>query len=259
MSKIILIIGAFDSKGPEYAFLREQILAQGHAVLTMNTGVLGGTDLFPVDVEADDVAKAGGIDLAALRVAKDRGEAMKVMAAGAPVVTKRLFDQGRFHGVIGMGGHRRHVGDRGGDAVAPGGRAESVRVHGRVRRYLRLRGQQRRHHDSLDRRRGRHQPRLARDLHTAEATGSSPVSPTTRCCAPAAYECAPGASLLPATITTNTAARRAASSSYGPIATSVATVSSRLLQWLIGRCSLFPRSKPVPLHFSGPLRYTVTR
>ena len=104
MSKTILIIGAFDTKAREYAFLREQILAQGHAVLTMNTGVLGTTDLFPVDVEADDVAKAGGVDLAALRIAKDRGEAMKVMAAGAPVVTRRLLDQGRVQGVIGMGG-----------------------------------------------------------------------------------------------------------------------------------------------------------
>jgi uncharacterized protein (UPF0261 family) len=104
MDKTILIIGAFDVKGREYAFLREHILAQGYAVLTVNTGVLGATDLFPVDIPAEDVAEAGGTDLAALRAAKDRGEAMKVMAAGAAVVTRRLFDQGRFQGVIGMGG-----------------------------------------------------------------------------------------------------------------------------------------------------------
>ena len=84
MSKTILMIGAFDTKGPEYAFLREQILAQGNEVLALNTGVLGSTELFPVDVEADQVAKAGGKDLAALRKAADRGEAMKVMTAGAP-------------------------------------------------------------------------------------------------------------------------------------------------------------------------------
>ena len=28
----ILMVGAFDTKGPEYAFLREQILAKGHEI-----------------------------------------------------------------------------------------------------------------------------------------------------------------------------------------------------------------------------------
>ena len=58
--KKICLIGAFDTKGPEFAFLHEQILARGHEVLTVNTGVMGSTDLFLVDVEADKVAEAGG-------------------------------------------------------------------------------------------------------------------------------------------------------------------------------------------------------
>ena len=78
--------GAFDSKGPDYAFLRDQVLARGCAVLALNTGVLGGTDLFPVDIEADEVARAGGGDLAQLRRAGDRGAAMAVMARGAAAV-----------------------------------------------------------------------------------------------------------------------------------------------------------------------------
>ncbi len=104
MGKTILILGAFDSKGPEYAFLREQIMGRGHSVVTLNTGVLGSTDLFPVDVEAEEVACAGTGDLSALRQKKDRGEAMKIMAAGAPVVVRKLFAEGRFDGIIGMGG-----------------------------------------------------------------------------------------------------------------------------------------------------------
>lgn len=104
MSKTVAMIGAFDTKGPEYAFLREQILAQGHQVLAINTGVLGTTDVFPVGVEADQMASAGGGDLGALRDKNDRGEAMKVMAAGAPVLVRRLYEEGRFDGIIGMGG-----------------------------------------------------------------------------------------------------------------------------------------------------------
>jgi uncharacterized protein (UPF0261 family) len=102
--KTILLIGAFDTKGAEYAFIRDQILLHGYSVLTMNTGVLGSTDLFTVDIEAEEVAKAGGGDLKALRSKKDRGEAMKVMSAGAPVMVESLYEKGRFKGIMGMGG-----------------------------------------------------------------------------------------------------------------------------------------------------------
>ena len=104
MSKTVAMIGAFDTKGPEYAFLRERILGLGCDVLAINIGVLGTTDLFDVDIEADELALAGGGDLSVLRNSKDRGEAMKVMSAGAPVLLGRLYDQGRLDGVIGMGG-----------------------------------------------------------------------------------------------------------------------------------------------------------
>jgi uncharacterized protein (UPF0261 family) len=104
MSDRIVIIGAFDTKANEYAFLRDAIIHQGGNVLTVNTGVLGSTDLFPVDIEADEVARTGGGDLAVLRSNKDRGHAMAVMAAGAAAVVRRLHDEGRVAGIIGMGG-----------------------------------------------------------------------------------------------------------------------------------------------------------
>lgn len=100
----ICLIGAFDTKGPEYSFVREKILAKDNGVLTVNTGVMGSTDLFPVDVDAAKVADAGGGNLEELREKKDRGEAMKVMCAGAPAVIKALYEEGRFDGIIGMGG-----------------------------------------------------------------------------------------------------------------------------------------------------------
>jgi uncharacterized protein (UPF0261 family) len=104
MAKTILVIGAFDTKGEEYAFLREQIVARGHRVLALNTGVMGTTNLFPVDVEAEKVAKAGGGDLKSLREKKDRGEAMAVMARGAEAVVREFFKAKKFDGIIGMGG-----------------------------------------------------------------------------------------------------------------------------------------------------------
>lgn len=104
MTKRVLMLGTFDSKGEEYAFLRERIEACGCEVISINAGVDGSTNQFPVDVEADAVAEAGGESLADLREKRDRGNAMSVMNAGAAVVVRKMFDEGKFDGIIGMGG-----------------------------------------------------------------------------------------------------------------------------------------------------------
>jgi uncharacterized protein (UPF0261 family) len=100
----IVLLGAFDSKGAEYVFLREAIERLGGETLAVNFGVMGSTSEFPVAIEAAEIAAAGGGDLATLRSQGDRGAAMKCMAAGAPVVLRRLYEQGKLAGVIGMGG-----------------------------------------------------------------------------------------------------------------------------------------------------------
>jgi len=104
MSGLILMIGTYDSKGPEYNFLRERILEAGCEVIAVNAGSAGSTNLFPVEIEADAVADAGGQSLDSLRESRDRGQAISVMSDGAAVVARNLFDQGRFDGIIGMGG-----------------------------------------------------------------------------------------------------------------------------------------------------------
>ena len=104
MSKTICVIGAFDTKGEDHAFLRQEILKLGCQVLTINIGVLGTTTLFPVDFEAKDVLKAGGIDLGGIRAQGDKGAAMKAFDQAAPRLVRELYDQGKFDGIIGMGG-----------------------------------------------------------------------------------------------------------------------------------------------------------
>lgn len=102
--KKICLIGAFDTKGPEYAFVRQRILSAGKEVITVNTGIMGTTDLFPVDIEADVVARAAGSSLAELREQEDRGKAMKVMCSAAPAIVRKLYDEGVIGGILGMGG-----------------------------------------------------------------------------------------------------------------------------------------------------------
>lgn len=103
MSKVVAVLGTLDSKGVEFAYLKNRIEAQGVSTLVIDAGVFGNPPFTP-DIAATEVAKAGGGDLAALAAAKDRGEAMAVMSRGAAVVLARLAEEGRIHGAIAMGG-----------------------------------------------------------------------------------------------------------------------------------------------------------
>ena len=104
MPKTILLIGAFDTKGEEYAFIKDIILARGHDVLTLHIGVFDPDPRINVDVSNADVAQAGGTPIGQLQDRKDRGEAMKVMSDGASIFVRQLYDADRFDGAIGMGG-----------------------------------------------------------------------------------------------------------------------------------------------------------
>jgi uncharacterized protein (UPF0261 family) len=101
--KVVAIIGALDTKGAEYAFLKQQIEGQGVGTLMIDVGIFGEPPFAP-DISAAEVAKAGGAERAALAAANDRGEAVGAMAAGAAIILKRLYDDGRVHGAIAMGG-----------------------------------------------------------------------------------------------------------------------------------------------------------
>lgn len=104
MQSTILLIGSLDTKGPEYAFVRDLMVTRGHQVLLMDTGVLGDpVDLTP-DISSDQVANAGGSNLDELRQANDRGQAIDVMIAGAQKLAKQLHADGAFDGVLAMGG-----------------------------------------------------------------------------------------------------------------------------------------------------------
>lgn len=103
MTKTILLPGAFDTKGLEYCYLKELIESQGLRVFTMNWGVLGGTDLFPVQMENREVALAGGSDIEKLRMEKDQKAAMEIVEKGVTVLTRKLYDEGKIHGILGLG------------------------------------------------------------------------------------------------------------------------------------------------------------
>lgn len=99
----VLLIGTLDTKAAEYAFVRELILARGHDVLVMDIGILADSSM-PADVTPRDVASAAGTTIDALRDRRDRGTAIDAMLAGARILTRRLYAERRFDGVLGLGG-----------------------------------------------------------------------------------------------------------------------------------------------------------
>lgn len=103
MSKTVVIVGALDTKGKEFAYVKELIEKEGLKTLVVDFGVMGRPELTP-DIPRDEVARAGGGDLAVLASGQHKDEAMKVMAAGLKGVVTRLYDEGKLDGIIGMGG-----------------------------------------------------------------------------------------------------------------------------------------------------------
>ncbi|MBV9299203.1 MAG: Tm-1-like ATP-binding domain-containing protein [Verrucomicrobia bacterium] len=103
MAKTIAVLGALDTKGQEFAFLRLEIEKRGCRALVINVGVLGAP-LFQPEISADQIAAAGGGHLTDLVARHDRGQAMEVMNRGAAVLVKKLYGEGKFDGIISMGG-----------------------------------------------------------------------------------------------------------------------------------------------------------
>jgi len=103
MSKTIAVIGAFDTKGEDFAFVKAEIEKRGHNVLLVNVGVLGESP-FKVDISSERVAEAGGVCLKELRETRERGMAMQVMAKGVTNIVRNLYHQGKIDGVFAMGG-----------------------------------------------------------------------------------------------------------------------------------------------------------
>jgi uncharacterized protein (UPF0261 family) len=62
MKKNIVIIGTLDTKGQEFAFLKELIEKEGFQTLVVDFGVMG-KPVFNPDISRDEVARAGGGNL----------------------------------------------------------------------------------------------------------------------------------------------------------------------------------------------------
>ena len=99
----VVLVGTLDTKGKEYAFLRDRVREHGVDVLLVDAGIIGEPLVEP-DVTRQEVAAAVGADVQALADAGDRGAAVETMSRGAGEIVKRLHAEGRLDGILGLGG-----------------------------------------------------------------------------------------------------------------------------------------------------------
>lgn len=101
--KTILVIGTYDTKDDELGFLAGVIRDQGGRVFTMDVSVLGDPSK-PTDYSKHDVAEEGGSSIQAAIESGDENHAMQIMAKGASLLAARLHAEGKFDGMIVLGG-----------------------------------------------------------------------------------------------------------------------------------------------------------
>lgn len=100
--KTIAIAGTFDSKGIEFLYIKNMIEAQGVKTYTIHAGVFD--PLFEPDISNAAVAEASGIEIITLREKRDRALATEALSKGMEKLLPELFKQGKFDGIISLGG-----------------------------------------------------------------------------------------------------------------------------------------------------------
>jgi uncharacterized protein (UPF0261 family) len=103
VERTVVIVAALDTKGDEAKLIRDFVAGHGLVPLIVDVGVLGAPAI-PAEVSREEVAAAGGTNLAELHRSQDKALAMETMTRGATVVSGRLYASGRLDGIVGIGG-----------------------------------------------------------------------------------------------------------------------------------------------------------
>ncbi len=98
-SKTVLLVGTLDTKGAEYAYLRDRLRMHGADVLLADAGIDE-----PVGVEPDISRHELSPEVDRLARERDRGAAVTTMAEAAGALARRLYEEGRISGVLAAGG-----------------------------------------------------------------------------------------------------------------------------------------------------------
>jgi uncharacterized protein (UPF0261 family) len=104
MGKNVVLIGTMDTKGVEFAYLRDRLRGLGLETTVVDTSILGDPLGIVPDIDHGEVARHGGTTIEALQTAGSRGRAVAGMREAVKVLTRSLYRAGRLDAVFSMGG-----------------------------------------------------------------------------------------------------------------------------------------------------------
>jgi uncharacterized protein (UPF0261 family) len=104
MDKTVVVIGTLDTKGPEMAYLRDRLNALGLTTTVIDSGILGEPHGIVPDISRADAARYGGTTIDELRNAGSRGRAVHGMREALQKLTLDLYQRGKLHAIVSMGG-----------------------------------------------------------------------------------------------------------------------------------------------------------
>jgi uncharacterized protein (UPF0261 family) len=105
---VVCLAGTLDTKGTEYAYVKEALQAAGVDVLMVDCGVLG-EPYFPPDIPSSEVAARAGIELSDFSAgveggAGGRNTAITKMSEGLRLLLAELCEAGKVDAILGLGG-----------------------------------------------------------------------------------------------------------------------------------------------------------
>jgi uncharacterized protein (UPF0261 family) len=104
MEKNVVIIGTLDTKGPEIAYLRDQLKILGLKTTVIDSGILGDPVGIVPDITHAEAAQYGNTTIEALQNAGSRGKAVEGMRDALKNLVAKLYSEGKLDAIVSMGG-----------------------------------------------------------------------------------------------------------------------------------------------------------
>ena len=103
--KTILIIANLDTRGAEFKMVKELIESKGHNAVLLDFS-MEQEPFFTGDITCEEVADEGGLNIDEVRqiYRTEREKATDNQIRGAQKIVQRLMEDGKVHGVLGVGG-----------------------------------------------------------------------------------------------------------------------------------------------------------
>lgn len=100
--KTIAVAGTYDSKEKELMFVKDILESLGIKTITINCGVF--QPRISTDIKSIDIAAEVGADLKEVAAKKDRALGTEILSKGMEKIIPKLYAQGKFDGIISLGG-----------------------------------------------------------------------------------------------------------------------------------------------------------